>query len=150
MRNEKRNNEHKRVNNRSNEFVQNTQNKKERSKQIITVDVKDQQLNTVQKFQMTLTHHSSERMTQRNITSEALEIALIYGKTFFKQGFIFYVLGEKNLPERLNAQLRKKCKNLVIVVSGDSDEIVTSYRSKNPFKHIKKKTKRLSRYTAAA
>lgn len=150
MRSEKRFNVQTSVINKSSEFVQNDQKIGDRPKQIITVDVKDRQLNTVQEFRMTLTNHSTERMIQRSISSVAVKIALIYGKAFFKQGLIFYVLGEKNLPEKLHAQLRKKCKNLVIVVAGDSDEIVTSYRCKNPFKHIKKKTKRLSRYANAA
>lgn len=119
-------------------------------KKVIVIDIKDSKLNKVDQFQLTMSRHSTERVNERDISDQALSIALIYGKAFFKQGLIFYVLGEKNMPELNDEKLQRKCKNLVVVVSGDSDELITTYRSKNPFKHIKKKTKRLSRYRSAA
>jgi|TARA_B110000879_G_scaffold148679_1_gene192719 hypothetical protein len=123
---------------------------KDSDKRVITIDVKDNKMNKIQEFKLTLSKHSSERINERNISNEALSIALIYGEVFFKQGLIFYVLGNKNLPALLDKKLQRKCQNLVVVVAGDSDEIITTYKSKNPYKHIKKKTKRLSRWGNAA
>lgn len=36
--------------------------------------------------------------------------------------------------------------NTVVIVSGDSNQIITCYRSKNPFKNIKTKSKILQKY----
>jgi|TARA_B110000967_G_C18900073_1_gene574107 hypothetical protein len=119
-------------------------------KKVIVVDVKDRKMNKIDEFQLTMSRHSIERVNERDISNEALSIALIYGTAFFKQGLIFYVLGEKNMPYLNDEKLLRKCKNIVVVVAGDSDEIITTYRSKNPFKHIKKKTKRLTKYNNAA
>lgn len=116
----------------------------------LVVDIKDYKMNTLDDFQMTLSVHSTERLIERNISHGAIELALIYGKAFFKQGLVFYVLGEQNLPELVGAKTRKKCKNLVVVTAGDSDEIITTYRNKNPFKYIKKKSKRLCKNRFAA
>ena len=116
----------------------------------LVVDIKDHMMNKIDDFQMTLSAHSNESLIERNISYSAIELALIYGKAFFKQGLVFYVLGEQNIPDLVGAQVRKKCKNLVVVTAGDSDEIITSYRNNNPFKYIKKKSKRLSKHKYAA
>lgn len=112
-------------------------------KETMMIGLKDKNMNQIGEFKMTLSKHSNERINQRCISREAIEIAMIYGEEFFKQGLIFHVVGETNVPELVDPQLKKKCKNLVVVVAGDSGEIITSYRNKNPFRHIKKKSKRL-------
>lgn len=89
-----------------------------------------------------LTSHSEKRIEERSIKQEGIEIAIFYGKSFFKQGLIFYVIGTK-LPDYISPQQRKFCRNLVVVVSGDSDQIITIYRNKDPFKYIRKKGKKL-------
>jgi len=61
---------------------------------------------------------------------------------------IFYVLGEQQLPD---AKVQEDSQNMVIVVAGDSNTILTCYRSENPFKHIKKKQKNLApKYSLAS
>ena len=106
--------------------------------------------NKTEEVSFEYTTHSKERSAQRNICSKKIEIVMDYGKTIFKQGLIFYILGYKNIPEVISPKERKKFKNLIVVVSLDSDKIITCYRSKNPFKHIKKKKKSISKYKKAA
>jgi hypothetical protein len=60
---------------------------------------------------------------------------------------VFYVLGKNQLPD---TKLHDNSQNMVIVVAGDSNKILTCYRSENPFKHIKKKQKNLApKYSVA-
>lgn len=120
----------------------------ESTKKNIVVKVQDQELGKSEQFSMTMSHHSAERIEQRSISQRAIEIALLHGVVFFKQGLQFYVMGENNLPDNINPQVRKKCKNLILVISGDTSEIITTYRNKNPFRYVKKKSKQLSRNAA--
>lgn len=95
--------------------------------------------------------HSFRRATKRNINQKNIADVIEYGRAFFKQGMIFYVLGEHQLPDSLIKKGHDKSQNMVVVIAGDSNTILTCYRSKNPFKHIKKKQKNLARkYTTAA
>lgn len=93
-------------------------------------------------FTMRLSRHSKERLTQRGIEIDKLAIAFQYGEVFMKQGMIFYVLGENNIPELYKNQC-SRLKNIVIVCNGKNDEVITCYRCSEPFKHIKLKSKRL-------
>ena len=109
----------------------------------------DKKTGFVQAFQFCHTNHSSQRAAQRGINQFKISTALLYGETFQKQGLIFYVLGENKIPDDL-IKSKNILKNTIIVLSGDSDEIITCYRSKNPFKHINKKTKFLQPLKFAA
>ena len=122
----------------------------EDQKKTLIISIKDRKMNHLDQFHMTLTEHSIERIKERDICDDSLQLALIYGRAFFKQGLVFYVLGQQNIPNNINAKLRRKCLNLVVVTAGDSDQIITSYRNSNPFKYIKKKSKRLSKHKYAA
>lgn len=44
------------------------------------------------------TSHSNKRSSQRGVNNDKIIIALEYGKTTFKQGLLYYVLGEKDIP----------------------------------------------------
>ena len=62
---------------------------------------------------------------------------------------IYYVLGVNRIPDLL--QKETKClKNTIVVVDGNSDTVLTCYRSKSPFKHIRKKSKTLFTRSQAA
>lgn len=101
-------------------------------------------------FNFKHTSHSFLRASQRGINSNKITAALKYGENIYKQGLIYYVLGEHNIPESLSKD-KNKLKNTVVVVAGDSNNVITCYRSSNPFKNIKLKPKRLApRYKYAA
>lgn len=86
--------------------------------------------------------HSELRAIHRGITQEMIARTIEFGKAFFKQGLIFYVLG--GIPEQ------NDCRDIVVVVAGDSNTIITCYRGNKAFKHIRKKEKHLVRLPIAA
>lgn len=86
--------------------------------------------------------HSYQRAQQRGISGLQLETALKYGETMLKQGYIFYILGKNNIPEKLRKE-KDKLVNTIVLVSGKT--IITCYRNTRPFKHIRKKSKKLFR-----
>ncbi|MEJ7627303.1 MAG: DUF4258 domain-containing protein [Ferruginibacter sp.] len=100
-------------------------------------------------FQFTHSRHSRRRSAQRGIKMNQLTLALQYGETIYKQGLIYFILGEDNIPDSL-LKNKDKLKNTVVVVAGDSNTVVTCYRSANPFKNIKLKSKKLYHYGYAA
>ena len=100
-------------------------------------------------FRFIHSRHSFLRASQRGIKKESIQVALQYGKDVYKQGFIFYILGENNIPPALYKD-RAKLKNIVVVVSGDSNQVITCYRSPDPFRNIRLKSKTLVRHKIAA
>lgn len=110
----------------------------------VTWVVKDEDLNKSEILSFRHSQHSFERASQRDINDRNIALVIEYGTEFFKQGLIFYALGENNLPAGMKNRLAKKSMNIVVVVAGDSNTILTCYRSKNPLKHLKKKQKNLA------
>ncbi len=92
-------------------------------------------------YSLTLTEHSKTRASQRGINEEVIQLALCYGKEIFKQGLVFIAVQTKALPETLSAKLRKKLNNLVLVLAGDSDSIITCYKNDHAIKYINRKIK---------
>lgn len=90
------------------------------------------------------TKHSYLRSRQRGFSKQKIAAALQYGESIYKQGLIYFVLGENNIPDSLFMH-KELLKNTVVIVSGDSNQVITCYRSANPFKNIRTKSKRLSK-----
>ncbi|WP_452228972.1 DUF4258 domain-containing protein [Lacinutrix sp. MEBiC02404] len=107
-------------------------------------EVTNAELNKSETLSFNHSKHSFKRANERNINHENISDVIEYGKAFFKQGLVFYVLGEHQLPDALIQKGHDKSQNIIVVIAGDSNTILTCYRSKNPFKHIKKKQKNLS------
>ena len=101
------------------------------------------------RFSFEHSDHSLIRSRQRSICNDKLSIALRYGQPLYKQGLVFYVLGEKDIPQHL-ARRKNELENTVVVVAGDTNRIITCYRNARPYHHIKTKTKRLYRSRTAA
>ena len=119
-------------------------------KQIVW-EVYDENLNKKETLCFMHSKHSLARSNQRNINAQNISDVIEYGTAFFKQGLVFYVLGDHHLSDSLIQKEHKKSKNIVVVVSGDSNTILTCYRTNNPFKHIKHKQKHLAnQYSFAA
>ncbi|SDL59684.1 protein of unknown function [Kriegella aquimaris] len=112
------------------------------SKKKITWKVQSEKLHKSAELSYQHSTHSFKRSRQRNISDKDISLAIEYGEAYFKQGMIFYVIGENSIPRYLN--LKHRPKNIVIIVSGNSNCLITCYRSKNPFKHIKKKQNHLT------
>lgn len=86
-------------------------------------------------------YHSQKRASQRGIRNCIIEYAIQFGNEIFKQGLIFYAVAQKNIPLTIDASIREKLKNMVVIMAGDSNQIITCYKSNNAFKHIRKKYK---------
>ena len=97
----------------------------------------------VYNWDINLSDHSRVRSQQRGISLNLLNLAMDYSTVFFKQGLIFFAVIDKLFPERMDHHLREKLNNLVVIVSPESNEIVTCYRANNGIHHIKRKSKRL-------
>lgn len=110
----------------------------------IQIEVKDDETNKCEMLEFRHTQHSHFRSAQRGICNSKISLTIEHGTAFFKQGFVYYVLGEKNIPKRSTKE-KSHLINTVVIVSGDSNQVVTCYRSKNPIKHIKSKSKMLSK-----
>jgi hypothetical protein len=96
------------------------------------------------------TKHSYLRACQRGFNRQKIVAALTYGENVYKQGLIYFILGENNIPEVLSKQ-KNYLKNTVVIVSGKSNQIITCYRSANPFKNIRTKSEKLcKKYKYAA
>lgn len=93
-------------------------------------------------FSIHLSKHAVKRVSQRGIESYKLAIVLEHGEVFMKQGLIYYVLGENNIPSQYSV-MSSCLKNIVVVCNGQTGEVITVYRSARPFSRIKHKSKRL-------
>ena len=71
-----------------------------------------------------------------------IKAVIEYGEAYFKQGIIFYVLGKKQGTSTPNSKDLSNFRNTVVLVSKDTNQIITCYRNSNPFRFIKKKQKR--------
>jgi hypothetical protein len=94
-------------------------------------------------FHYTFTRHAERRCAQRGIQPETAILATRFGTPVFKQGLIFYIVRRKDLPDFLPLTLRERLKDLVVVESADTGEIITVYRNPDGMSHVRKKHKRL-------
>jgi hypothetical protein len=107
------------------------------------VVAKDPDSEAEQVFQFTHSDHSMVRSAQRGIEGFRMQVAIRYGRTIRKQGLEYCILGKNDIPEHLS-HMCAKLRDTVVIISGVSDCVITCYRGKDPFKRIKKKSKRLS------
>jgi len=108
----------------------------------IQFEIEDKKTHQIQIMKFEHTEHSFIRSCQRGLGQSKIALALEYGQTYFKQGLNFYVLGEKDIPEYMDKE-KSHLKNIVVIVAGDSNQVITSYKSNNPFKRVKNKSKEL-------
>ena len=99
-------------------------------------------------MEYTLTSHFLKRSQQRAINEEQIKYALLEGEEVERQGFLFYIVGDKLSNSKMSPQDRKKLKNLVLVACSEENTLITSYRNNGPFKHIAKKPRKLVSHTS--
>jgi len=109
----------------------------------INIQIQDVQLNRTEIVQLKHTKHSFARSDQRGISNEKISVVIEYGTCIHKQGLVFYILGHNNIPA-IHRKEVSKLKNIVVVSSGESNDVITCYKSNNPFKHVKIKSKFLN------
>jgi hypothetical protein len=79
-----------------------------------------------------------KHLSQSWISYRHLLMAIEFGVATFKQGLIYYTVGSKNIPDYVDSDEARKLNNMVVVVSSDG-VIITSYKSDNGIKHVRRK-----------
>ena len=93
-------------------------------------------------YDHSFTYHSIRRSSQRGINEDDIKQITRYGRVIRKQGLrFFYMTGSELRFMPLGAQ--DKLKNLVIVMAGSEDVVITAYKNKDAIRNIKRKSKRL-------
>jgi hypothetical protein len=108
----------------------------------IKFEVEDEKTRQIQVVEFEQTNHCLKRSSQRGINISKIAITLQYGQTYFKQGLNYYILGEKDIPKFLKKE-KSHLINTVVITAGDSNQVITCYRSNQPFKKIKIKSNEL-------
>lgn len=88
---------------------------------------------------MELTSHSMSRMQQRGIPAEALDMVRTYGRRIHCAGAVFCFMGKKDLPDGLSGSDRERLEGLTLVLSPDTDAVVTVYRNKRALREIRRR-----------
>lgn len=94
-----------------------------------------------QQFNLKLKHtrHSRRRASQRSIPDGVLLMVLMLGTAIRVQNSIYITVTEKDLPRELDHSLAEKMRNLIVILSSDSQTLITCYYAKNGVKHLKKR-----------
>ena len=108
-----------------------------KSDNIKSIDISIEDENATIDFNLILTKHAFERLSQRGITPKVISLAYIVGTEYPKQGCIFYVLNRS--PYLSNIKELEKNQELVVIVSNFNQIVVTAYWAKNSNSQVKKK-----------
>jgi hypothetical protein len=92
-----------------------------------------------------LTNHAQVRLSQRGIQPDAVQLAIDYGQRVFRQGYVFYFLGIKDIPAFVLPCMRDKVSNTLVVCRGQL--VITAYRNAKGIRHVLRKMKYLSVYS---
>jgi len=96
-----------------------------------------------QSHEYSYTDHARIRICQRGITTEEIQSIVESGTCVLKQGLRFYYGGSK-LADKFHEQgLSDSSRNLVVVMDGEENVVITCYKNENGVRHIRKKSKRL-------
>ncbi|MCH8555014.1 MAG: DUF4258 domain-containing protein [Schleiferiaceae bacterium] len=87
--------------------------------------------------------HSRQRMSQRGLGQHLVQMVIRYGEVIHKQGLKFYFVTRKMI--QANTDLEQAA-DLMVVVSGASGAVLTTYRNPRAIRRVKKKPKRLAIY----
>lgn len=80
-----------------------------------------------------LSRHAVRRMTHRGITSEAVELALTYGRAIYTRGAIVYAIGRKEVARvrQLDAIDLTPFEGVQVVCTTVDDHILTVYKNRD-------------------
>ena len=81
--------------------------------------------------QVTLTEHAKIRMDSRRIPTEAVDMALLYGREIHVKGATFYAIGRREVERSLQAGVDLKGFEGIQVICAEDDVVVTAYRNRD-------------------
>lgn len=94
------------------------------------------------------TFHAQIRTQQRGISKRDLALVMKHAKPIYKQGYLFYSL-KNGYSVFLSKHDKSRLINLIIVSKKDEyqEVVITAYKSEKGYKKVRRKAKRLSKYT---
>ena len=77
------------------------------------------------------THHARRRMTSRRISTEAVDAALEFGRTFHVRGALIRALGRRDVAKAMDVHGRdlREFEGVQGVCSSDGETIITVYKN---------------------
>ena len=90
----------------------------------------------------TLTFHSTRRASQRGIKKDHIDLVMQHGKVIRKQGLRFFIMTQNEL-KYFPLHIQDVLKNVVVVLAGNENVVITTYKNKDAVRNIKRKSKRL-------
>ncbi len=86
-----------------------------------------------------LSFHARQRMNQRRISNDEMNVVLQYGRQIYRTGVRFIFLGRRDLPARLARQYDYLIGTTILIAG---QEVVTIYKNRNAAGVIRRKSKR--------
>lgn len=80
-------------------------------------------------FDSDITAHAGKRMQMRNVSIEAVQLALDYGRTFYSREVVFTVVGRKEI-RRYRDEIDLEDLNGLHVICGRNGDVITVYRNR--------------------
>jgi len=92
-----------------------------------------------------LTEHARQRMGQRGVSEEAVELALNYGRKIHSRGAVFHVIGRKEIAKLGDEHPEMaELDGVQVLTSSDCESVLTVYKN-HDFRSIRP-TKRRQRH----
>ncbi|WP_439490541.1 DUF4258 domain-containing protein [Algoriphagus sp.] len=93
-----------------------------------------------------LSNHSLARLSQRGIHEDAVMTVIQEGEIIHKQGLKFHYL-PKSKCKNWNSEKAEMVKDLMVITNLTRTEVITCYKNPKAVHEVKKKSKRLSKYS---
>jgi hypothetical protein len=102
---------------------------------ILIVESREEQI-------MLMTAHAGQRLGQRGISEEELQLVLTYGTKVHNAGALFVFMRRRDIPRTLSPHSQDHLEGLTIVLDPLGEEVITAYRNRRALREIKRKSKR--------
>jgi hypothetical protein len=86
-----------------------------------------------------LSFHARQRMNQRRINRDEMNVVLQYGRQSYRSGIKFIFLGRRDLPAGLARQYDHLIGTTILIAG---QEVITIYKNLNAMAVIRRKSKR--------
>lgn len=93
-----------------------------------------------------LSNHSKTRLSQRGIHEEAVLAVINHGEIIHKQGLKFHFI-PKSKCKNWDSIDADRVKDLMVITNLTRTEVITCYKNPRAVHEVKKKSKRLAKYS---
>lgn len=76
-----------------------------------------------------LSDHSNQRLAQRNLSEDEIEIVIAYGQKLHRAGAVFYYLRRCDLPLPVSPEVERLV-GTAVVLSRDETTLITAWRNR--------------------